>query len=235
MRETADIFNFELEEQIARNVGPAGIDIAYHRLGDTHAPAVLLIIGVASQMIHWPGLFCRELVNRGLQVICFDNRDSEHSTHLSNARLPDLQAALAGDLSSAAYTLNDMAADAIGLLDILGIERAHVVGASMGGQIAQVMATEFPGRVLSLTSMMSTTGGRTVGQTWPEVMRELFSRPPATTRDEFVQLFVRAQQVVGSPGYASDESEAPVSAMTRSTASAVASPSPVGRCSTRMT
>lgn len=207
MSEAPDAFHCSPEEQLATNVGPAGIDIAYQRTGGRHAPVVLLIMGVASQMIHWPEVFCRELVERGLQVIRFDNRDAGHSTHLSDSPVPNLPAALAGDLSSAAYTLSDMAADAVGLLDALGIERAHVVGASMGGQIAQVMATESPGRVLSLTSMMSTTGGRTVGQTSPEAMRELFPGVPVATREDYVQMYLLVMQVVGSPAYPSDETE----------------------------
>jgi pimeloyl-ACP methyl ester carboxylesterase len=196
-----------ITEQIAHKVGPAGIDIAYQRLGDPCAPAVLLIMGVASQSIHWPESFCREIVKHGLQVIRIDNRDAGLSTHMTAVPVPDLPAALAGDYSSASYTLTDMAADAIGLLDALGIRRAHVVGASMGGQIAQVMATNHPDRVLSLVSMMSTTGSRTVGHTSPDILRELFSGPPATTRDEFIQLFLRASRVVGSPAYPSDENE----------------------------
>ena len=124
----------------ASKVGPAGIDIAYQRLGNAGAPAVLLIMGVAAQSIHWPDAFCRALVDRGLEIIRFDNRDSGLSTHLTDAPAPNLPAVLAGDLSSVSYTLSDMAADAAGLLDALGIEKAHIVGASMGGQIAQTMA-----------------------------------------------------------------------------------------------
>lgn len=195
------------EEQKALNGGLARINIAYQRLGDRRAPAVLLIMGVAAQSIHWPDSFCRALVNHGLQVIRFDNRDAGLSTHMTDAPMPDLQAALAGDLSSASYTLSDMAADAAGLLDALGIEQAHVVGASMGGQIAQTMAIEHPDRVVSLTSMMSTTGNRAVGQPSPDVLRELFSGPPATTPDEFIELFLRASRVVGSPGYPGNEAE----------------------------
>ncbi len=100
-----------------------------------------------------------------------------------------------------------MAADTVGLLDALGIEKAHVVGASMGGQIAQTMAIEFPDRVRSLTSMMSTTGNLSVGQASPEVLRELFSGPPATTREAVIMRFVRASHIIGSPGYPSNEDE----------------------------
>ena len=194
-------------EKIAHNVGPAGIDIAYQRLGEPEAPVVLLVMGVASQSIHWPESFCRALVKHGLQLIRFDNRDAGLSTHMTTAAVPDLPATLAGDYASASYTLPDMAADAVGLLDALGISRAHIVGASMGGQIAQVMATDFPDRVASLISMMSTTGSRTAGQASPDVLRELFSGPPATTRDQVIQLYLRVTRLVGSPVFPSDENE----------------------------
>jgi pimeloyl-ACP methyl ester carboxylesterase len=207
MPELLDGFDASIKDQKASNVGPTGIDIAYHRLGKPDAPAVLLIMGVAAQSIHWPDGFCHALVEHGLQVVRFDNRDAGLSTHLTDAPPPNLQAALAGDLSSASYTLSDMAMDAVGLLDVLGLEKAHVVGASMGGQIAQTMAIEHPERVRSLTSMMSTTGNMGVGQPLPEVLREVFGGPPANTRDEVIQRMVRAVRTVGSPGYPTDENE----------------------------
>ncbi len=200
-------FDASIVDEKASKVGPAGIDIAYQRLGNPDAPLVLLIMGVAAQSIHWPDAFCHALVDRGLQVIRFDNRDCGLSTHMTNAPTPDLPAALAGDLSSVSYTLSDMAADAVGLLDALGFGKAHVVGASMGGAIAQTMAIEHPDRVRSLTSMMSTTGNISVGQPSPDVLREVFSGPPATTRDEVIQQRLRASRAVGSPGYPTDEEE----------------------------
>lgn len=118
-------------------VGPAGIEIAYQRLGNPDAPLLLLIMGIAAQSIVWPDGFCQALVDRGLQVIRFDNRDVGLSTHLTDAPPPNLPAVLAGDLSSVSYTLSDMAADALGLLEVLGFEKAHLVGASMGGAIAR--------------------------------------------------------------------------------------------------
>ena len=181
-----------------------------HRLPaprEPDAPVVLLIMGIAAQSIHWPDAFCHALVDRGLQVIRFDNRDIGLSTHLTDAPPPNLPAALAGDLSSVSYTLSDMAADAVGLLDVLGFEKAHVVGASMGGAIAQTMAIEHPDRVRSLTSMMSTTGNMSVGQPSPDVLREVFGGPPAITRDEVIQQMLRAFRAVGSPGYPADENE----------------------------
>jgi pimeloyl-ACP methyl ester carboxylesterase len=200
-------FDPSIKDEKASNIGPGGIDIAYQRLGKPDAPPLLLIMGIAGQSITWPDSFCHALVGRGLQVIRFDNRDSGLSTHLTDAPPPDLAAALAGDLSSASYTLSDMAADAVGLLDALGFEDAHVVGASMGGAIAQTMAIEHPGRVRSLTSMMSTTGSRSVGQPSPEVLREVFGGPRAVTRGEVIEQALRASRAVGSPGYPRDENE----------------------------
>lgn len=196
----------EVDEKIFK-VGPDRIDIAYQRLGSPDAPPVLLIMGLAAQSIHWPDAFCQALVDLGLQVIRFDNRDSGLSTHLTDAPPPNLPASLGGDLSSVSYTLSDMAADAIGLLDALGFENAHLVGASMGGAIAQTMAIEHPERVRSLTSMMSTTGNRSVGQASPDALREVFSGPPATSREEVIQQMLRSVRAVGSPGYPADEEE----------------------------
>ena len=162
---------------------------------------------IAAQSIHWPDAFCHTLVDRGLQVIRFDNRDAGLSTHLTDAPPSDLPAALAGDLSSVSYTLSDMAADAVGLLDVLGFEKAQVVGASMGGAIAQTMALDCPDRVRSLSSMMSRTGNMSVGQPSPDALREMFTGPRAVTRDEVIQQTLRAVRAVGSPGYPSDEKE----------------------------
>jgi pimeloyl-ACP methyl ester carboxylesterase len=207
MAELVNEFNASTVDQKALKVAPAGIDIAYQRGGNSEGPVALLIMGLGAQCIHWPDGFCNALINHGLQVIRFDNRDSGLSTHMTLAPKPDLPAARSGDLSSASYTLSDMAADTVGLLDALGIEKAHVVGASMGGQIAQTMAIEFPDRVRSLTSMMSTTGNLSVGQSSPEVLGELFSGPPATTREAVIMRFARASHIIGSPGYPSNEDE----------------------------
>lgn len=191
-------------EEKAVNVGPSGIEVAYERFGDPQAPPVLLIMGMAVQMLGWPEGFCAELVANGVQVIRFDNRDIGLSSHFPDAPTPDVQAALDGDWSSASYTLSDMAADAVGLLDVLGLDSAHIVGLSMGGAIAQTMAIEYPGRVRSLTSMMSTTGDLAVGQAKPEALRTLAGPPPVSRQDAIDQM-VRAVRALGSPGFETDE------------------------------
>ena len=193
-----------LNEQTATRVGPSRIDIAYERRGNAADPPVLLIMGVAAQLVHWPEGFLAALVGRGLQVVRFDNRDAGHSTHIDDAPMPNLPAALAGDFSSAAYTLSDMAADAVGLLDALECDAAHIVGASLGGAIGQTIAIEYPARVLSLTSMMSTTGDATVGQAHPETLKSVFSGPPATTRQGHIDRALRAFNIIGSPNYPAD-------------------------------
>lgn len=175
-----------LNEHIARGVGPTRIDIAYEQRGNPAHPTVLLVMGIAAQLVHWPLGFLEALVQRGLHVVRFDNRDSGRSTHLREAPPAELPAALRGNLSSVSYTLSDMAADAVGLLDVLNIDAAHVVGASMGGAIAQTVAIEHPARVCSLTSMMFTTGDMAVGQVHPATMKAVFGGPPARTREEVI-------------------------------------------------
>ena len=196
-----------LNERIAANVGPSGIEVAYERRGKPTDPVVLLIMGGAAQLVQWPDGFLAALLRRGLQVIRFDNRDAGRSTHFPDAPIPDVRAALAGDLSSAAYTLSDMAADTVGLLDALEVDAAHVVGVSLGGSIAQTIAIEHPARILSLTSMMSSTGDMTVGQPHRETLKAVFGGPPATTRQEVIDRAVRTFSVIGSPGYPTDPAD----------------------------
>jgi pimeloyl-ACP methyl ester carboxylesterase len=188
------------------NVGPSKIEIAYERFGDILAPPVILIMGLGAQMLSWHEDFCEELVARGLQVIRFDNRDVGLSTHLHDAPTPDFAAALAGDYSSVSYRLSDMAADTIALMDALGLKSAHLVGASMGGFIAQTIAIEYPQRVRSLTSIMSTTGDIKVGQLKPEA-RAIFGGPQPTNREEVMEQALRSFRIVGSRGFPFDENE----------------------------
>lgn len=171
-----------------------GIELAYERLGD--GPPVLLIMGIGAQLVGWPDGFCAALVERGLQVVRFDNRDVGESTHLTGT--PDLR-----DPRTAGYTLHDLARDTVGLMDALGLDGAHLVGASMGGFIAQTVAIDHPARVRSLTSMMSTTGAPGVGQPHPEALA-LFARGTPRTRDEVVATMVQAARVVGSTAFEVD-------------------------------
>ena len=180
------------------------IELAYETFGDATDPPVVLIMGLATQMLGWHHDFCTDLASRGVYVVRFDNRDIGLSTHCHDAVAPDLAAALAGDLSTATYTLSDMAGDTVGLLDALGLDSAHLVGASMGGMIAQTVAIEHPDRVRSLTSIMSTTGAAAVGGPTAEAWAVL-TAPPAQTRDEAVQRALIAYRVIGSPGFDLDE------------------------------
>lgn len=123
MPETVNGFQGSLVEGTASKVGPAGIDVAYQRFGSRDAPVVLLIMGVGGQLVAWPDAFCRALVDHDLQVVRFDNRDVGLSTHVTGAPVPDLPAVLAGDFSSVSYTLSEMAADAVGLMDAPGLRR----------------------------------------------------------------------------------------------------------------
>jgi pimeloyl-ACP methyl ester carboxylesterase len=192
--------------QTARGIGPAGVDIAFERFGDPHTPPVLLIMGLGTQMLGWPDGFCRVLADRGMHVIRFDNRDIGLSTHMTNAPAPDVGAALTGDPSSASYKLSDMVGDTVGLLDALELPSAHVVGASMGGMIAQTLAIEHPHRVRSLTSIMSTTGDPSVGQATKRAMDALLS-PPAASRAQAIERTLAIVRVIGSPGFELDEPE----------------------------
>jgi pimeloyl-ACP methyl ester carboxylesterase len=180
------------------------IELAYETFGDPADVPVLLVMGLATQMIGWPDDFCRGLAGEGLFVVRFDNRDIGLSTHLDAAGAPDVMAVLGGDASSVPYGLADLADDTVGLLDALGLESAHVVGASMGGMVAQVVAIRYPERVRSLTSIMSTTGDPSVGAP-AEAALALLLTPPATDRDGAVQRTVDTYRVIGSPGFEFDE------------------------------
>ncbi len=191
-----------MSEQITQ-VGD--IELCHESFGDPSDPALLLIMGLGTQMIAWHEDFCRALADSGLHVIRFDNRDVGRSTHV-RARPPTLRQLLLRDGRGAAYTLSDLAADAAGLLDALGIEKAHLVGASMGGMIAQLLTIEHPDRVLSLTSIMSTTGSRFNGQPAMKVYPFFLRRPPKT-REQAMARIAKLFALVGSPGFERHESE----------------------------
>lgn len=181
-------------------VSANGITIEYETIGNPADPPVLLVMGLGAQLIVWPRALCEQLAARGYYVIRFDNRDVGLSTKIEDGPTPDLGAAMSGDVSSASYLLVDMADDTAGLLDALGIEAAHVVGASMGGMISQTLAIHHPGRVRSLTSIMSTTGAPDVGAPSPDAIGVLL-RPPPTTRDEAVAASMATSRAIGSPDF----------------------------------
>ncbi len=177
-----------------------GIEIEYETSGDPGDPPLLLVMGLGAQMGSWDPDFCQGLVDRGFFVIRYDNRDVGLSTKIDSDIDPMAQilSAFGGGEVTAPYLLADMADDAFGLLDALGIEAAHIVGASMGGMIVQSMATARPARVLSLTSIMSTTGDSDVGQPDPEVLGMLIE-PSPTDREGAIAHAVEGSRAIGSP------------------------------------
>lgn len=190
-----------------------GIDLAYDSYGNETDETILLIAGLGTQMIRWTVPFCEMLAARGFRVIRFDNRDTGLSTHFSHHPTLDFEALaktlMSGQRPDIPYSLNDMSDDVIGLLDALGIKKAHVVGRSMGGMIAQLAAGRYPERVLSLTSIMSTTGNPDLPPTSPEVMA-LMTRPaPNPMEDEAGYLahsLAFAKRIAGT-GYPFEENE----------------------------
>jgi pimeloyl-ACP methyl ester carboxylesterase len=186
-----------------------GITIEYESFGPADRETVLLIMGLGAQLTMWPVELCNELVARGYRAIRFDNRDVGLSTKFDAAGMPDMAAIfgalMSGKPASAPYSLDDMAADAVGLLDALGVKRAHIVGASMGGMIAQLVAINHPDRVLSLTSIMSTTGNPALPQGKPEAMAVLMTPAPEGDIEAAVARGINAWKVIGSPGFPTDD------------------------------
>ena len=182
------------------------IELAYETFGDPSDPTVLLVMGLGTQMIAWHEDFCEQIAGHGLHVVRFDNRDCGRSTTLPAAGAPSLRDIAIRPRRSASYTLDDMAGDAAGLLDELGIRGAHVVGASLGGMIAQTLAVRRPDRVLSLVSIMSTTGHRLVGQPQLRLYGLLLRRPPKG-RERYIDHMVRLFETIGSPGFERDHEE----------------------------
>lgn len=169
-----------------------GIEICYETFGSADDPPLLLVMGLGAQMIQWPDAFCEQLTERGFTVTRFDNRDVGESTWFDDAE------------GQPPYTLDDMADDAAGLLEALDIPSAHIVGASMGGMIAQLLAIRHPQRVRSLCSIMSTPGGEAEEPPASEVM-EIFTRPAPTNRDEAMDAGLEARRVIGSTAFPVDE------------------------------
>lgn len=181
-----------------------GIELAYQEMGDPGGEPLLLVMGLATQMLAWDEELCALLAERGFRVIRFDNRDIGRSTKLDSAGPPSRLDMLAGRRSSAAYLLRDMAADSFGLMDHLGIGSAHLAGASMGGMIVQTMAIERPERARSLVSIMSTTGSRRVPPPSWRALGALLGKPPRG-REEAVERTVRTFRTIGSPAYPFEE------------------------------
>jgi pimeloyl-ACP methyl ester carboxylesterase len=190
-----------------------GIELEYEVRGADDGEPLLLIMGLGAQMTRWPPALIDKLTAKRFRVITFDNRDVGLSHKLDGAGPPDMAAILeavrAGREPPAAYTLDDMASDSVGLLDALGIAKAHVVGASMGGMIAQLVAADYPERVLSLTSIMSTTGAPDLPQATPEAMAVINQRGPDPREDfeGFLAHSIKGSRAIGSPAYPANEAE----------------------------
>jgi pimeloyl-ACP methyl ester carboxylesterase len=193
-----------------QHVHANGIDIAYEAHGDPANPPLLLVMGLGAQLTLWPIEMVEALVARGYYVIRHDNRDIGLSTKFTEHGVPNVRRValmrLFGLRARLPYRLTEMAADAVALLDALGIAKAHVVGASMGGMIAQLVAIGYPDRVLSLTSIMSTTGNPRLPRSKPEALAALMDRPPLdASLEQVLPLGLRISQAIGSPGYPADE------------------------------
>ncbi|HSI01395.1 MAG TPA: alpha/beta hydrolase [Reyranella sp.] len=188
-----------------------GIEIEYEAAGDKSDPALLLVMGLGAQLTIWPESLFHGLAQRGFYVIRFDNRDTGLSSGFDTWGVPNIPAALQklmkGEALEAPYLLQDMAADATGLLDALGIERAHMVGASMGGMIVQIVAAQYPQRTRSMVSIYSTSGRRGLPQGKPEALAMLGSQPEGPTREDRVRHGMKLRQTIGSPDYPTPDDE----------------------------
>lgn len=188
-------------------VTTGAVELEYDTFGDPAAEPLVLVMGLGTQMTAWPEPFCAALAGRGFHVVRFDNRDIGLSTLIETEALPDLGAILTGDTSSAPYVLADLAADTVGLLDALAVPAAHLVGASMGGMIVQIIAGKYPQRTRSMVSIYSTSGRRGLPQGKPEALAMLGSVPENDTREARVQHGMKLRQIIGSPGYPTPEAE----------------------------
>ncbi|HEY6598882.1 MAG TPA: alpha/beta hydrolase [Pseudomonadales bacterium] len=192
------------------NVTANGIQIEYDTFGKRSQRPLLLVMGLGAQMIAWRNEFCEQLADAGHFVVRFDNRDVGLSSKFDAAGAPDMAAVmsqmLAGEPIKAPYTLDDMADDAFALLDTLDLPRAHVCGASMGGMIVQAMAIRRPQRVMSVTSIMSSTGNRELPPAKPEAAAALVSAP-GTDRASVLERAARVAGIIGSPAYPADPEE----------------------------
>jgi pimeloyl-ACP methyl ester carboxylesterase len=180
------------------------LELCYQTFGSATDPAMLLIMGLASQMLMWDDQFCEQLAIRGFRVIRFDNRDIGRSSQLRGAITPTRWQLMRRSARGAAYALEDLADDSVGLLDHLKIGAAHIVGASMGGMIAQLVAVKHPDRALSLVSIMSTTGNPRVGKPQPKMMMRLMRKRPRE-RDAYIEDHIATYRAIGSKGFDFEE------------------------------
>jgi pimeloyl-ACP methyl ester carboxylesterase len=183
-----------------------GVELCYETFGDPADPTALLVMGLGVQMIGWREDFCEQLAERGFHVVRFDNRDAGRSTHFGELRAPSAGQLVRRKFPREQYTLSDMAEDTSGLLRALDLGPAHVVGVSMGGMIAQMLAADHGHQVRSLTSIMSTTGHRLKGQPSLALYRILLSRAPSD-RDAYIDHTAGIFKAIGSPGFDYDEAE----------------------------
>lgn len=190
------------------NIAANGITIEYEDHGKPDDPVILLVMGLGGQLTLWPIEFVEALVARGFRVIRYDNRDIGLSTKFDGVPVPNPKALFLRSFfripTKTPYRLGDMAKDGMGLLDALGIKKAHIVGASMGGMISQHIAARFPERVLSLTSIMSTSGRRGLPGAKPEAMAIFTKRPMGGDAEMLIEFSKNAARVIGSPGYPSN-------------------------------
>ena len=192
-----------MNEQFAK-VG--NVELCYETFGDPSDAPLLLIMGLGTQMIAWHEDFCGQLAQRGFHVIRYDNRDVGRSTRFDSFPPPRTTELLRQKPKRLAYTLRDLAGDAAGLLDALGHESAHVVGASMGGMVGQLLAIHHPERVRSFVSIMSTTGARWVGQPAAAVY-PFFMKPMPKTKSEYIERGLKLWGLIGSPGFPTPEED----------------------------
>ncbi len=185
-------------------VATNGLELEYETFGDPAHDPMVLVMGFAQQLIDWDPRFCQRLAMRGFYVVRFDNRDVGLSSKLESAPRPKVGAILAGDLSTVAYSIDDMADDTAGLITALGFRTAHVVGVSMGGMIAQSLSIRYLNLVKSLASIMSTTGDPRVGQASPEIIPIVMKAPPAD-RQANIEQAVLVWRTLASPGFPFDE------------------------------
>ena len=188
-----------------------GIEIEYETFGKKSDPALLLIMGLGAQLTLWPESLCEGLASHGFHVVRYDNRDVGLSTDFDKWGVPNIMDAfmklMKGEKVATPYLLDDLANDAVGLLDALDIDRAHMVGASMGGMIAQVLAAKYPQRTRSLVSIMSTSGRRGLPMGKPEAVAMLSAQPEGPSREQLVAHGMKLRTVIGSPGFPSDPAE----------------------------